>query len=71
MLAAYLISGLLVMGFMFLRFSLSSKRADYLNTLAIAHSVIYLILTVVTLIYLPQPSFFCWHHCMAAVMSAV
>jgi len=58
MLAAYLISGLLVMGLMFMRFSLSSKRADYLNTLAIAHSAIYLILTVVTLIYLPQPSFF-------------
>ena len=58
MLLAYLISGLLVMGFMFMRFSVSSKRADYLNTLAIAHSAIYLILTVLALIYLPQPSFF-------------
>jgi len=43
---------------MFLRFSLSSKRADYLNTLAIAHSVIYLILTVVTLIICSAVIFF-------------
>jgi len=48
----------LIMGLMFMRFSGPEKRADYLNTLAIAHSAIYLILTVVPLIYLPQPSFF-------------
>ena len=58
MLLAYLISGLAVMGFMLLRFSGPEKRADYLNTLAIAHSAIYLILTVIALVYLPQPSFF-------------
>ena len=58
MLLAYLISGLSIMGFMLLRFSKPEKRADYLNTLAIAHSAIYLVLTVIALIYLPQPSFF-------------
>ena len=58
MLLAYVISGLVIMGFMLLRFSTSEKRADYLNTLAIAHSTIYLILSVVSLKYVPQPSFF-------------
>jgi hydrogenase-4 component F len=58
MMLAYLISGLAIMGFMLLRFSGPGKRADYLNTLAIAHSAIYLILTVIALFCLPQPSFF-------------
>jgi len=59
MLLAYVNIGLLIMGLMFMRFSGPEKRADYLNTLAIAHSAIYLILTVVPLdITCPSRSFF-------------
>ena len=58
MLLAYVISGLVIMGFMLLRFSTPAKRADYLNTLAIAQSLIFLILSIGSLIYIPQPSFF-------------
>ena len=58
MLLAYIISGLVIMGFMLMRFSVSAKRADYLNTLAIIHSAMYLILTVVAMIWVPQPSYF-------------
>ena len=58
MLPAYIISGLVIMGFMLMRFSASAKRADYLNTLTIILSAIYLMLTIVTMIYIPQPSYF-------------
>jgi len=58
MLWAYVISGLGIMGFMLMRFSRSEKRADYLNTLAIIHSAIYLILSVIALIKIQQPSYF-------------
>ena len=58
MLLAYVISGLVVLAFGLMRSSSPEKRADYLNTLAIIHSAVYLVLSIVTLINIPQPSFF-------------
>ena len=58
MLLAYIISGLVIMGFMLLRFSAPARRADYLNALAIVQSAVFFILSIASLIYIPQPSFF-------------
>jgi hydrogenase-4 component F len=58
MLLAYVISGLIILALGLMRFSLSEKRADYLNTLAIAHSAIFLVFTILCMVTVPQPSFF-------------
>ena len=58
MLLAYIISGLVIMGFMLLRFSAPARRADYLNALAIVQSAVFFMLSIASLIFIPQPSFF-------------
>ncbi len=58
MLWGYVVSGIATLALMLVRLPQPEKRANYLNTLAILHSVASLIITVLLLIWLPRPSYF-------------
>lgn len=58
MLLAYLLTGIVVLILMLIRFPESEKRANYLNGLSIVHTSAYLAITITALITISLPSYF-------------